>query len=218
MVTDIRCKIITGRYPKMDEESQEFLEYLFGANAEYRYELYFHWYNLIHELGHAIMACNNPERPHPAEEEQLVNDFAVAYWRQYGESAKLRQLEELVTQTLTKVPALTDGEYLEFTKVHWGEDVFKTFEGYGWFQFSSVQKSLSRKRTLEEALGRLCPGMLVHQDKRILSYEICEELAESVVSDAIGILRKWGVHLPERIPVVLTDDVNCHMFYWLDAD
>ena len=110
------------------------------------------------------------------------------------------------------------GGYLEFTKAHWGEDLFQTFEGYGWFQFSSVQNSLSRQITLEEALGRLCPGILVHQEKRMLSYEIHEEMAEMVVSDAVGILRKWGVTLPERIPVILTDDVNCHMFHWLDSD
>lgn len=115
------CKIITGQYSTAGDIGQQMIQALFGKDAQYRYELYFHWYNLIHELGHAIMMFNNPARPHPAEEEQLVNDFAVAYWRQYGETAKLRQLEELVTQTLTKFPALTDGDYLEFTKAHWGE-------------------------------------------------------------------------------------------------
>ena len=212
------CKIITGQYSLADDIGQQMIQTLFGKDAQYRYELYFHWYNLIHELGHAIMMFNNPARPHPAEEEQLVNDFAVAYWRQYGETAKLRQLEEMVTQTLTKFPALTDGDYLEFTKAHWGEDVLQTFEGYGWFQFSSVQNSLSRQRTLEEALGRLCPGILVHQEKRMLSYEIHEEMAEMVVSDAVGILRQWGVTLPKGIPVVLSDDVNCHMFHCEDYD
>ena len=52
----------------------------------------------------------------------------------------------------------------------------------------------------------------------MLSYEIHEEMAESVVSDAVGILRQWGVTLPKGIPVVLSDDVNCHMFHCEDYD
>lgn len=54
-------------------------------NAEYNYELYFHWYNLIHELGHIIIMFNSVSHPHPAAEEQLVNNFAVACWQHYGE-------------------------------------------------------------------------------------------------------------------------------------
>lgn len=217
-MTDVSCKIITGQYPKSDEQSQKFLEYLFGPKAEYRYELYFHWYNLIHELGHGIMMFNNPASPHPAVEEQMVNDFAVAYWRQYGEAEKLWELEELVTQTLAKFPALTDGDYLEYTKAHWGEKIFQTFEGYGWFQFSSVQRALSRNMSLEQALRNLCPFSSIPQEKRILQFDVNESMAQTVVADVIGILRQWGVKLPEEIPVEFCGDVNCHMFYCEDYD
>jgi len=102
------CKIITGQYSLADDIGQQMIQTLFGKDARYRYELYFHWYNLNHELGHAIMMFNNPARPHPAEEEQLVNDFAVAYWRQYGETAKLRQLEAIHSIAF---PAISTGVY-----------------------------------------------------------------------------------------------------------
>lgn len=212
MITDVNCKIITGQYPKSDEASQKFLKCLFGPNAEYRYELYFHWYNLIHELGHAIMMFNNSERPHPAEEEQLVNDFAAAYWRHYGEQDKLRDLEDTVTDALSRLPALTDGDYLEYAKAHWGEEMLWTFEGYGWFQFNSVGKALSRQHSLEEALGSLCCSRPAPQTGRELPYAGNEDLAETVVADAVSILSAWGVTLPRSIPVEYSDDVNCHMF------
>lgn len=61
------CKIITGQYSTAGDIGQQMIQALFGKDAQYRYELYFHWYNLIHELGHAIMMFNNPARPHPAE-------------------------------------------------------------------------------------------------------------------------------------------------------
>jgi len=218
MKIEIKCQIVTGQYQSADSNAQLMIRNLFGRNAEYRYEIYFHWYNLIHELGHAIMMFNNPARPHPAEEEQLVNDFAVAYWRHYGETDKLRDLEDAVTDTLSKFPALTDGDYLEYTKNHWGEDILRTFEGYGWFQFSSVQKALRRDLKLDQALCMLSPFPLIPQEKRILRYAVDGSMAQNVVAEAIHILRSWGISLPQQIPVSLCGDVNCHMFCCEDYD
>lgn len=97
---DYKVKIVTGDYHLASKEQHEMLENLLGAEAEYKYEIYFHWYNVIHELGHAIMMFNCAERPHPAEEEQMVNNFAYAYWSHYGEPKKIEKLREIVNNTL----------------------------------------------------------------------------------------------------------------------
>lgn len=85
-INDYRVSILTGDYEQAPQEQKKMIQELFGENAEYNYELYFHWYNVIHELGHFIMMYNSPSRPHHAEEEQLVNNFAYAYWKHYGDT------------------------------------------------------------------------------------------------------------------------------------
>ena len=55
---DYRIKIVTGQYQKAPAEQKQMIQELFGEEAEYKYEIYFHWYNVLHELGHAIMMFN----------------------------------------------------------------------------------------------------------------------------------------------------------------
>jgi len=79
-------EIITGRYGKGTSEQNEVVDLILGKiNTRERFETYFHWYNILHELGHSIMYFNTDVRPHPVNEEQMVNDFAIAYWLYYGE-------------------------------------------------------------------------------------------------------------------------------------
>lgn len=203
--------IITGQYRAADAVQQAMIQSLFGENAEYRYEVYFHWYNVIHELGHAIMMFNQPERPHPAQEEQLVNDFAVAYWRHYGEEDKLRELSGIVEDALSRLAAPSQDGHLEYAEKNWGTDAFITFESYGWFQFSCVQSALSGHMSLEQALARMSPFPVIHQESMTLPYAVNEGIAQSVVTEAIRILTSWGITLPQQIPVSFCDDVNCHM-------
>ena len=92
---EYQMTVLTGNYQDASIEQKQMLQELFGENAEYCYELYFHWYNMIHELGHAIMMFYSPARPHAAEEEQLVNNFAYAYWKQHGEQDKLKELHSI---------------------------------------------------------------------------------------------------------------------------
>ena len=71
-INDYCIKIVTGQYQKAPPEQKKMIQELFGKDAEINYEIFFHWYNVLHELGHAIMMFNASSRPHPAEEEQLV--------------------------------------------------------------------------------------------------------------------------------------------------
>ena len=189
------------------------IQELFGENAEYNYEIYFHWYNVLHELGHAIMMFNALSRPHPAEEEQLVNNFAYAYWKYYGEQKKLNSLCSIVDETIHRfsTPTHNNESYLDYAKNMWGTEALFTFNNYGWFQFSSVHAAIADAPNLEQALNRMCSAKVSPKKAEILKYEICDQMAAQVVADAVRLMKDWGVLLPEGNEIVFCDDVNCHM-------
>lgn len=73
--------IKTARYGKGSEIDNNNVKIALGnENTEEKFNLYFQWYNVIHELGHGILMYNSDVKLSNVEEEQLVNDFAVAYW------------------------------------------------------------------------------------------------------------------------------------------
>ena len=210
-----QVEIQTGSYQAAPLKQREMLSQLFGENAESKYELYFHWYNLIHELGHCVMMFNSGARPHPAEEEQLVNNFAVAYWRHYGEPGKLDALSALVPSVLSRlVSPVRDGSgYMDYAKDKWGQGEFFTFNNYGWFQFSSVQAAISHPQSLEQALSRMFPFQGHPFRKETLSYPLQEGSASEIIESAVSRLAGNSVILPQKVPVILTEDVNCHKFF-----
>lgn len=212
-VSSYRIHIITGRFQDAPAEQQDFIHTLFSEDAPCKYELYFHWYNLIHELGHAIMMFNAPARPHPAEEELLVNQFAAAYWQHYGEPKKLQVLQSMIDETIQKfhTPAAHDESYLAYAKRVWGSDEFYTFETYGWFQFSCVIDALSRPLTLQQSLNQMCAAPVSPQPTETLSYTLQDASPSQIITDAIKHLKAWGVLLPDEIDVLFCSDVNCHM-------
>lgn len=189
------------------------IQELFGKDAEINYEIFFHWYNVLHELGHAIMMFNASFRPHPAEEEQLVNNFAYAYWKYYGEDEKLKELCSIVEKTIQKfnIPTSNNECYMDYAKKMWGTEELFTFNNYGWFQLSSVQAAITAGTNLEQALNRMCSAKVSLKKAEILKYEVCDQMAGQVVADAMRVMKDWGVLLPEANEIVFCDDVNCHM-------
>lgn len=210
---DYRVKIVTGQYQKAPSEQKKMIQELFGEEAEYKYEIYFHWYNVLHELGHAILMFNASAELHPAEEEQLVNNFAYAYWKYYGEEKKLKDLCSIVGETIRKfsIPAHDNESYLDYAKRVWGTEELFSFNNYGWFQFSSVQAAITEASDLEQVLNRMCSAKVSPRKAETFKYEICEQMAGQVVSDAVRVMKDWGVLLPEGNEIVFCDDVNCHM-------
>ena len=212
-IKDYRIKIVTGKYQNAPLEQKRMIQELFGENTENNYEIYFHWYNVIHELGHAIMMFNSLSRPHPVEEEQLVNNFAYAYWQYYGEKKKLKEFCSIVDETIQKftIPTRNNKSYIDYAKDKWGKEELFTFNNYGWFQFSSVKTAITGAQNLEQALNRMCSSQVFPNKAETMQYEICDQMAAQVVADAVRSLKKWGVLLPENIEIVFCDDVNCHM-------
>ena len=113
-----RCySITTGLYNKGTEEDQKNVVTAMGnENTENRFKLYFQWYNVIHELGHGLLYYNNGVNIDVADEEQLVNDFAVAYWKYYGEEEKVLTKNVLTIHFLTLM--ITDGFNLVQLNIH----------------------------------------------------------------------------------------------------
>ena len=69
--------IVSGKYEKGTEEQQLGSIHLWGdEDIQGIFDLYFQWYNLIHELGHALLRFQGIEM-NPVEEEVFVNCFAV---------------------------------------------------------------------------------------------------------------------------------------------
>lgn len=216
MQEQCKVEIVTGQYQTAPAKQKEMIQQLFGENAEHKYEIYFHWYNLIHELGHVVMMFNAVSKPHPAEEEQLVNDFAIAYWRLFGEQGKMDELCAFVGHTIPKftVPARETDTYMDYAKKNWGQDELNNFNNYGWFQFSSVQAAISADQSLEQVIYQMTSRHLSFQKRESFIYDVDERMAFRVIEDAVNVLTDCGIILPQGLKVVMCDDLNCHMCRW----
>jgi hypothetical protein len=211
-VNDYKVAITTGQYLTAPLEQRLMVRDLFGENVEYSFEIYFHWYNMIHELGHAVFEYNCVKRPHPVAEEQLVNNFAVAFWRYYGEVEMLKILGSLVKETLNRftVPSMNNKDHLSYAYEQWGTEELYRFNNYGWFQFSCVEYSLSNPKSLEQALIDMGLTHIQCDKKILLKYDVDDRMPFKVIEDAKEVLSHWGILLPDEVSVILSDDLNCH--------
>ena len=206
-------EIITGLYGKGTSEQNELVtRILGGAHAAEWFEIYFHWYNLIHELGHGIVWFYAEQRPHPVDEEVLVNQFAVAYWRHYGEKSKLEALGDMIAYALQQYerPARESISAMEYAKENWGQETLHNFNNYGWFQMSCVADVMQEDIGLQAVLKKMGVPNAAPQPQRLLRYELNMETPAIIVEDAAAMLRAWGVALPD-IRISFDDDPNRHM-------
>jgi len=213
-------KITTGRYGKGSAEQNKTVDAILGKGcAKERFELYFHWYNVIHELGHGIIHFHAENRPHPVHEEQLVNDFAIAYWLHYGEDGKIIYLSSIIDYALAHLqcPAEAGIGHIAYAKENWGKEALYNFNNYGWFQFSSVFGALRERQDLESALEKMGIKNIKPQPQKTLVYRnITEDTTTKIAKDAASVLRRWGVVIPD-VYVVFDDDPNRHMCRVIDV-
>lgn len=207
-------QITTGKYGAGTPQENATVDLIFGREwAEERFELYFHWYNLLHELGHGIQYFYGKECLHPAEEEQLVNDFAVAFWCHYSAQERIHELCAVVSYALAQMePTVGEGvSHMKYAMEKWGQEELYTFHNYGWFQFSCVEQSLKDGAALGEVLRRMGVSAVTEQPRKNFDCGLPgEDSASRTVAGAVSLLREWGVELPE-VSVVLVDDPNRHM-------
>lgn len=149
--------IMSGCYETGTEEQKQGCKMLFGEERiEYFFDLYFHWYNVVHEMGHCIAARYGAEMP-KAEEEMYVNALAVAYYRFAGEEVRLTELKDRLSKILSQFPSpVPEGEdFLAFYKRIWGTEALNNPMIYGYFQFRSVLEALEHPQALDRVLAQI---------------------------------------------------------------
>ena len=171
--------------------------------TEERFRLYFQWYNVIHELGHGLLYYNNGVNIDVADEEQLVNDFAVAYWKYYGEQEKVNELENIVNYAVENVGTNYERgiDYLTLGKENSNgksfNNSFFNFNDYGWFQFSSVKHSFEANKNLIDVLNEMGFKNVDLGDRKTLIYNsINEDVSTEIINDAVNNFKNWGLKYP----------------------
>lgn len=205
--------VTTARYGQGSEEDNNNVKIALGEeNTEDRFRIYFQWYNVLHELGHGVLRYNSDKKISSVEEEQLVNDFAVAYWLYYGEEDKIEMLTDIVEYASEHIDS--DAEegvsYMEFAEENWGESSFNTFNNYGWFQFNSVKESLNNKKPLDEVLKEMGVENVNLPEPKLLEYgTINEEVSTKIINDAVKNFNEWGIEFPKTYQF-FNDDPNAN--------
>lgn len=196
-----RYLITTASYNKGSKEENALVEKVMGKeNIEERFEIYFQWYNVVHELGHGMLRYNSDLKISRAKEEQLVNDFAVAYWMYYGETDKLVELADIANYAASQLesPIKDETKYLEYADKNFNTKEFQTFNNYGWFQFTCVKESIKNMKNLDEVLNEMEIHNYKLNKQETLEYPtINEEISGIIIDDAIKNFNEWGLYYPK---------------------
>ena len=107
----MKYKILSGKYETGNEEQQMGYKMLFGEDSiQYKFDLYFHWYNLVHEMGHCLVEKYGLKLS-PVQEEMYVNELTVGYYRYVGESDRLAELKSILKAVIDQMPSpVPEGE------------------------------------------------------------------------------------------------------------
>lgn len=209
-------KIITGKYETGTQEQQAGFKQLFGhENTQFKFDLYFHWYNIIHELGHCLLSMQN-KRIDLVDEEMLVNAFAVGYWKHAGNSDNLKKLSSMLESILEIVPnPIPAGmEFTEFFRSIWGSEQLNTVAMYGFFQLSSVLEAMKLNKNFSNILDEM--GLECGNLSAMKAYdrEVTAENAESVLAVALENLRLFGNEIADiEIEFADNPEVQCANCY-----
>ncbi len=211
----MKYKIITGKYETGNEEQKLLFANMLGTNVQYKFNLYFHWYNIIHELGHCLLDFMDVSMDN-VDEEYWVNRFAIAYWKKADDSGKLTELKEILNETISSMqnPVPQGQGYFEFFKSIW-ESIWKMDEQqatmlYGYFQFSCVAEAMKCEDDLADLLQTI--GIHTMQNIQFEKYQgtIRAENAEAVLHVCMNNLQTMGVHgLEVTLELVENPAIHC---------
>lgn len=197
--------ITTAKWTEWNETNTKNVVTAMGEeNTEERFRLYFQYYNVLHEMGHGLIIYNKGVNIPIAEEEQLVNDFAVAYWTYYGDPKKIEELYDIVTYAVEHIGDNYEKgvDYMENAKKHSDnsdfDDDFFNFNDYGWFQFSCVKHSIEQNKSLEEVLKEMGFKDFKLTEKELLIHDtITEKESTKIINEAVEKFNGWGLYFPE---------------------
>lgn len=195
-------RVVTARYNSgTKSQNEEVVRALGTDNTEQDFRIYFQWYNVVHELGHGLIRYNSKEKFGKAKEEQLVNEFAVAYWMMYGETDKLERMEYITNHAINNIKsdAKPGQSYMDFAKERWGKKGFFKFRNYGWFQFSSTNEALKNRKDMDTVLKEMgIDGYVLPENPKKLYYgTIDESVSDQILIDARANVNSWGLYFPK---------------------
>lgn len=205
--------IITGRLEKGTQEQQTAFIQLFGTeNVQYKFDFYFHWYNIAHEYGHCLCDCYQSDII-GLKQEFLVNRFAVSLWRYAGYEQELDCLKKMLNEVLRDIknPVPAGMSIEDYYEQIWGTDQIMDVAVYGYLQFKSVLIALECRPELADVLRE----MGIHEEINSVTcphkkYFVTAETAKEVLNDLRRFLDALGIEQPEA-DVELIDDpwVQC---------
>lgn len=205
-------KIITGKYETGTKEQQKNFCELFGEeDIQFKFDLYFHWYNLVHELGHCLLEMYG-KRMDNIDEELYVNRFAVSYWKLADGSKNLIKLKEMITSIFYKLPnpVPQNMEPKEFFKTMWGNENRPSVSLYGYFQFSCVLEAMSNESNLYEVLNEVGIKTVNHKNIRMHQGQVSSCSAADTLNLCIENLRNIGVAVEDvKLELVDNPEVQC---------
>jgi len=207
--------IISGQYELGTEDQQQAYRQLFGEEqTQYKFDLYFHWYNIVHELGHCLMEAMKIVAS-DVQIEMFVNEFAVSYWREVGCGAQIEELrvilEEILKNAVSPVP---EGEAFEayFEKI-WETEALDDVNTYGYFQFRSVLEAMKYNMSFAKTVSQA--GIRLDQEAVIERYkeEINAPNAPKVLEHALANMKEWGLTLPQvELKLVKNPMIQCAQY------
>lgn len=148
---------------------------------------------------------------HPANEEQLANNFAVAYWKQVDGGDNLKQVKAIVDDILNRLPRpIPEGaNYLDYFIENWYNIDMLSVAVYGFFQMSYVKSSFKANKSLTYVLYDLGYKDVNTSFLTKKSYEISNDSVSQIVNDCIDTLRTLGIKIPD-IETCLVDNPEIH--------
>ncbi len=200
-------KIISGQYELGTEDQQAGYKMLLGEdNIQYKFDLYFHWYNIVHEFGHCVVDLQKINMSN-VQEEMFVNEFAVAYWKHIGAETQMKELEDLLNDINANIPSPVpcDISFTEYYESIWGAEVLDNVMLYGCFQLNSVLEALKGKKDLKTVLNSI--DIDLGSNISMSKYEdtICAKNAYKVLDNVVANINKLDIS-PIQVVLELVDN------------
>ena len=211
--------INTGQFETGTPEQQAVFIQLFGSeNIQYKFNLYFHWYNIAHEYGHCLCSYHKSNII-GLKQEFLVNRFAVSIWQYAGYEQELKTLQKMLSEMLQRIknPVPENMSFTDYYEQIWATDEIIKVPIYGYFQFKSVQTALANREDLATVLGEM--GIHTEISNRPLShkkYSISVQTAKEALHDIRYLLDSLGIEQP-MVDVELVDDPSIHCVNYIDS-
>ena len=215
----MRYTIYTGQFEKGTQEQQAAFIQLFGPeNIQYKFDFYFHWYNIVHEYGHCL--CDYHESNIIGlKQEFLVNRFAVSLWQYAGYEQELNNLQKMLSEILQRIknPVPDNMSFTYYYEQIWETDEIMKVPIYGYFQFKSVQMALENREDLAVVLGEM--GIHGESNHRLPSYQkycISAQTAKEVLHYIRHLLDSLCIEQPIA-DVELVDDPSIHCVNYINS-